>query len=155
MLDRCYNPKAWKKRPNYIDCKVCDRWLDFQNFAHDVNNMAGWNAKDREGLYYELDKDILIEGNKVYSPETCLLVPRIINQWGCIREYTRKPHKNGRYRIQYPLWGEQVHLGYVGTLEEAKELYKDCKYTSLVEYVLYYKDTLDKRLVHKVLGTPN
>lgn len=155
MLDRCYNPKTWAKRPNYIDCIVCDRWLDFQNFAHDVNNMIGWNEKDKEGLYYELDKDILIEGNKVYSPETCLLVPRIINQWGCVREYNRKPQKNGRYRVQYHLWDKQLQVGYVDTLEEARHIYSIKKQDTLIEYVLYYRDTLDKRLVQKVLGTPN
>jgi hypothetical protein len=59
----------------YSDVSICNEWYNYQNFAK-------W-AKDN---YYqvpnwrmELDKDILIKGNKKYSPETCIFVPKIIN----------------------------------------------------------------------------
>ena len=35
--------------------------------------------KDDNGRLYHLDKDILVKGNKVYSPETCCFVPQEIN----------------------------------------------------------------------------
>lgn len=75
MLRRCYDPYYLNKEPTYIDCYVCEEWHNFQNFSE-------WFYKH----YYEipnerieLDKDILFKGNKIYSPETCILVPQRIN----------------------------------------------------------------------------
>jgi len=66
MLTRCYSSNHHKKNPTYKDCTVCDEWLNFQVFAEwfDNNYIKG----------YQLDKDIKIKGNKVYSPSTCLFV---------------------------------------------------------------------------------
>ena len=33
MLQRCYAEISEYKYPSYIDCFVCDEWLNFQNFA--------------------------------------------------------------------------------------------------------------------------
>ena len=75
MLERCYDPYELNKSPTYIDVYVCDEWLCFQNFAE-------WfykNYYEVEGEKMRLDKDILIKGNKVYSPDTCMIVPERIN----------------------------------------------------------------------------
>ena len=62
MMKRCYGPL----NPSYIGCSVCDEWLIFSNFK------AWMEKQDWAGK--ELDKDILVPGNKVYSPETCVFV---------------------------------------------------------------------------------
>jgi hypothetical protein len=69
MIQRCYNGHV-----NYLDCTVCEEWLDFQEFAkwHEV-------TYPNDGLAVELDKDIKVPGNRVYSPETCLFVTRAEN----------------------------------------------------------------------------
>lgn len=75
MIRRCYDPYKLNKNPTYIDCYVCEEWHNFQNFAE-------WyykNYYEIEGQRTELDKDILCKGNKIYSPETCVLVPQRIN----------------------------------------------------------------------------
>jgi len=66
MMTRCYCPKYQIKQPTYIDCTVDPIWHNFQNFAKwfDENYIEG----------YELDKDIKIYGNKIYSPDNCLFV---------------------------------------------------------------------------------
>ena len=76
MLIRCYDKEFHKKEPTYTDCEICKEWLNYQNFAE-------WFYKN----YYEisnekmcLDKDILIKGNKIYSPQTCIFVPDRINK---------------------------------------------------------------------------
>lgn len=71
MLNRCYSDKCQAKRPTYVGCFVCDEWLILSNFRE------WFNANYRTGM--ELDKDILIQGNKVYSPEACRFVPGYIN----------------------------------------------------------------------------
>ena len=75
MLERCYDPKYHEKEPTYIDCKVCDEWLCFQNFAEWFYD----NYYEVEGERMALDKDILNKGNKIYSPNNCIFVPQIIN----------------------------------------------------------------------------
>ena len=71
MIRRCYSEKSHIKRPTYIGCSVCDEWLILSNFKE------WFNIHYREGM--ELDKDIFIPGNRVYSPETCRFVPGYIN----------------------------------------------------------------------------
>ncbi len=68
MLRRCYSPVFKKDKPTYEGCEVCEEWLHFSVFRkwYAANNKANW----------ELDKDLLIPGNKTYSPETCIFVPR-------------------------------------------------------------------------------
>lgn len=71
MLQRCYSLKYKNKNPTYANCSVCDEWLTFSNFKAWMVKQ-NWEGKD-------LDKDILIEGNKIYSPETCFFISRRIN----------------------------------------------------------------------------
>lgn len=66
MITRCYNKNNQTRQPTYIGCSVCEEWHNFQNFAKWMNEM------DYEGK--QLDKDIKIKGNKVYSPNTCMFV---------------------------------------------------------------------------------
>jgi hypothetical protein len=133
MLRRCHDPKHQTKHPTYIGCSVCDEWLDFQNFAT-------WYDKN----YYEilllgvmqLDKDILIKGNKIYSPDTCVLVPRKINNLFTKRDakrgkypigvYYHKPTKKYLAQISYGD-GIRHYLGLFDTAEEAFEAYKIAK----------------------------
>ena len=71
MLQRCYDSKLHLRNPTYKECSVIEEWYNFQNFA-------GWFEKNYiDG--YQLDKDLLIKGNKIYSPETCCFVPKEIN----------------------------------------------------------------------------
>ena len=64
VLDRCYNKKSFVKLPTYQDVTVCDEWLNFQNFASWCESQKFFNTKDDKGNSYQLDKDILVKGNK-------------------------------------------------------------------------------------------
>lgn len=81
MLRRCYDQKTKQSMPTYDGCYVCDEWHNFQNYADwcDKNYIAG----------YQLDKDILIEGNKIYSPETC----KFVSQQENTEKATAKTHE--------------------------------------------------------------
>lgn len=69
MLERCYSERWHKKKPTYIGCTVDKYWHNFQNFAK-------WHEENypNDGGSYQLDKDIKVKGNKVYSERTCTLV---------------------------------------------------------------------------------
>jgi len=75
MLKRCYDSKYFLKYPTYKDCFVVPEWHNFQSFA-------AWFDKNFyriNGQRMELDKDILVKNNKIYSPDTCVFVPQKIN----------------------------------------------------------------------------
>jgi hypothetical protein len=75
MINRCYNEKFHQKQHSYEDCIVCEEWKNFQNYAKWFEK----NYYEIDGYRIHLDKDILVKGNKVYSPETCVFVPKKIN----------------------------------------------------------------------------
>ncbi|MCM3444363.1 hypothetical protein [Metabacillus halosaccharovorans] len=75
MLRRCYSFISLIKYPCYKGCSVDNRWLNYQVFGKWYDE----NYYDIEGETISLDKDILVEGNKVYSESTCLFVPKSIN----------------------------------------------------------------------------
>lgn len=74
MIQRCYSNDFQDKRKSYIGCTVCDEWHNFQSFGD-------WYDENypRDGKDYDLDKDIKIDGNKIYSPDTCLFVTQADN----------------------------------------------------------------------------
>ncbi len=75
MMNRCYDGKYKLDHPTYENCLVCEEWHNFQNFAE-------WCVAQRGYGYsgFNLDKDLLVKGNKIYSPETCSLIPQEINK---------------------------------------------------------------------------
>jgi hypothetical protein len=75
MIRRCYNEKERSKQPSYANVSVCEEWHNFQVFAEWFEQ--NYNSKIMQG--WHLDKDILIKGNKIYSPETCCFVPVQVN----------------------------------------------------------------------------
>ena len=74
MMARTHSSKYQKRFPAYIGSKVCKRWLNFQKFCKDITKMPNWNKAG-----YQLDKDLLVPGNKTYHPNRCIFVPKEVN----------------------------------------------------------------------------
>ncbi len=74
MMERCYSVKYLRKRPTYRGCHVCDRWHNFQLFCEDICKLVGYEAWLNKSNNMQLDKDIRIVGNKMYSCATCMFV---------------------------------------------------------------------------------
>ena len=71
MLMRCYDDRFKKTRPTYETATVCEEWLTFSKFDD-------WcKTQNHEGMH--MDKDLLIEGNTVYSPEAVCFIPPELN----------------------------------------------------------------------------
>lgn len=143
MLHRCYDGKE----KNYLDCSVCDKWLTYSAFKewHDKHYIEDW----------QLDKDLLKKGNKVYSPETCCFVPQEINKMLTKTNakrgdlpigVTSTKYKYKKYRAQISLEGMKVNLGYFPTKEGAFAVYKIAKEGLLKGCAEYWKDKLEPRV---------
>ena len=128
MLQRSGNGKVAKRHPTYKDVTVCEEWKCFQIFAawYDENYkeyMNGWH----------LDKDVLVKRNKIYSPETCCLVPQEINTLFVKNNSTRgecpigvSKHGMG-YQADLCVGKYRRYLGTFTTIEEAFYAYKVAK----------------------------
>jgi hypothetical protein len=147
MLNRCYNEKFHKKQHTYIDCTVSDEWHNFQNFA----KWYDANFYQIQGEKMELDKDILIKGNKVYSPETCLFVPQNINKLFLKRDSARGNFpigvshevKTDKYVVTLSnSKGKVYRIGTYDTPEKAFIVYKNDK-EKLIKGIAYeYKNQI-------------
>lgn len=129
MIKRCYSPKYQSGNMTYDGCSVCKEWLTFSNFKR-------WmEAQDWQGK--ELDKDILVKGNKIYSPETCVFVSGNVNSF-----VIEKPMKNGGFKTgvsfhisnkrfqaqcRNPFTGKIEHIGYFDNEDGAHSAWKKRK----------------------------
>jgi len=150
MLARCYS-KAWQaKKPTYEGCTVCNEWLSFSNFD------AWFNENYVEG--YELDKDLKVKGNKMYSPETCLFVPSKINSLfsDCGSARGKLPigvtePREGRYVATVSIDGKGKKIGTFDTIGEACKEYRKAKNIEVLRKCVQYPefaDLLKKRLIN-------
>ena len=141
ILYRCYSEKALKIRPEYKDCYICEEWYSFMTFR------AWMIEQDWEGKH--LDKDFLVEGNKVYSPSTCLFLHPEVNTFISARGAGRGAYPIG---VSYYRWkdkflarcgngrGKNIHLGYFVDPMDAHQAWKKKKLEICEGYIKKYKD---------------
>ena len=146
MLRRCYYEPHIKQQETYRGCSVTKEWLNFQNFAEWFEgNWKPWMDEN-----WQLDKDILIKGNKIYSSETCVFVPNEINSIFINNYITVKPKSikkvGTKYQSTVYLKGESVYLGTFNTEEEAFQAYKTAKESYIKEVADKWKDKIDPRV---------
>lgn len=139
MVSRCYSEREKSKNVTYEDCTLDSRWLSFMNFY------LFW--KPRYSYLYQVDKDILITGNKQYSPDKCLMVPAWVNTFiGEKRKGIDLPvgvtwSKNrNKYLAQITNGMKYRSLGYYDDPEEAGKVWFDNK----LNYLNIMKDELDR-----------
>lgn len=121
MVKRCYSAEYQDKFPTYKDCTVPDEWLTFSVFK---SWMEGQDFKDKH-----LDKDLLFEGNKVYSAVTCVFVSPMVNtfvndcgtargEW-LVGVCWNKARKKFQTNCRNPFTKKREHLGLFTCEQEA------------------------------------
>ena len=153
MLKRCYSDKFARSRPTYSGAYVCDEWLKFSSFR----NWWLENSVDD----YQLDKDILVLGNKVYSPETCIFVPNKFNSLivfsGAVRGdcrlgvYFEKQIGKYRARCKSQITGRVESLGCFDSDDEAYMAWR-CKRLQVAAELKSEMDAIDERIYHGIVN---
>lgn len=155
MLARAYDDKFHQKHQTYSDVEVCKEWLNFQNFAKWCYSNKFINYKDDKGRRYELDKDILVKGNKIYSPETCCFVPKDINLIfsNSTRTYPTGISKvNKGFVVYVNCYGVKKYIGTYGNMVDAMEIYKKEKKEYMKDVADKWHDKLDPRMYEALVN---
>ena len=149
MQTRCYNTKLHERFPEYEGCSICDYWMEdkerFYKWVEENYYMVGSEQMD-------LDKDILVKGNKVYSPETCVFVPHTINTLlvNCRKKRGKYPlgvsYDKGKYRAALNVDGKMVKLGVYNTPEQAFREYKRHKEALIMVTADKYKGKIPNKV---------
>jgi hypothetical protein len=157
MIRRCYSEKFHAHHHSYKDCLVCEEWHDFQNFGDWYDE----NYYEIENEQMHLDKDILIKGNKVYSPDTCIFTPRRINVL-----FVKKGSKNNNLPIGVVFnnrknkkyvarcgngEGKTVSINSFYTPEEAFYCYKKFKELLIRDVANEYKHKIPEKLYNAMI----
>lgn len=144
MIERCYSKKVHKRSPTYIGCSVCNEWKYFSKFKE-------WFVKHyKEG--WQIDKDILVKGNKLYSPETCCFVPHEINSLFTSSKRFRGTNPIGVVEVKTdgrPRYASSVRTldkrirKYFDNKEDAFQFYKKEKENNIKRVAVKWKDQLE------------
>ena len=155
MLRRCYDEKYTNKNSTYKGCTVAEGWRYLSNFKEWCNNQIGFG---NDG--WQLDKDILVKGNKIYSEDTCCFVPREVNNL-FIKRYTNRGaypigvsyHKSSRkFASAISTDGLQRSLGLFNNQEEAFLVYKEAKELHIKKVADKWKDQIDPRVYEALMN---
>ena len=128
MIERCYSKNYLESKPSYTGTSVCSEWLSATSFKKWMEKQD-WQGKC-------LDKDIIVPGSRLYSPETCAFVLNATNSFVIASDASRGDYpigvslckRTGKYQAQCgnPFTGKREYLGLFSTPEEAHEAW--CKH---------------------------
>lgn len=140
MIERSCSVKYKDAYPAYADVSVCDEWVYFSNFK------SWMETQDWEGK--ELDKDILLIGNKIYSPDTCVFVDAKLNSF-ILDNSARRGNwpigvyydkRKNRYMSRCSIGDGYGYLGCFGTPEEAHNAWRTAKWKLAQEFIALETD---------------
>ena len=151
MLQRCYDPKLKQRRKTYERCFVDTVFLDYEYFKEWCHNQKGFGNKG-----WNLDKDILSNEVKVYSPDTCCFIPPEINSMFAGFSSERKKHigvfenNSGNFYVRTLINGVKKSLGTFPTKDEAEKVHKAEKRRKILLVLDEWEDELDVRVVERL-----
>ena len=156
MLTRCYSDTHKKKYPTYEGCEVSDNFKSYEYFYEWCNKQIGF---DNEG--WQLDKDLLIKGNKVYNENVCIFIPQEINSMLVKCTASRGEHLIGvswndtckafEARVRKNK-GNREYLGLFKTEIEAFNAYKTAKESFVKGQATKWKGKIDDRAYNALMN---
>lgn len=138
MLERCYCEKRRHRAKTYFDCEVCKEWYNFQNFSKWFHENY-YECNDR----LHVDKDIILQGNRIYSPDTCLLIPQKLNVL-FVNKINKRGLPNGIYKVKTGYFAKYNNedLGIYKTVTEAFSSYAIAKKREIIRVANEYKNII-------------
>jgi hypothetical protein len=156
MLRRCYSDKYQKKYPTYEGCEVSNNLKSYEYFYEWCNKQIGFGNQG-----FQLDKDLLTKGNKVYSEDSCVFLPKEINILLTKSTSSRGEHLIGvcwhKARKAFMAQvgkgkGKLKHLGYFTNEIEAYNTYKQAKEVFVKAQANEWKGKIDERAYNALMN---
>lgn len=145
MLVRCYEPNFLNRNPHYIDCTVSENFKNYSYFYewYNDNNISSCDE-------FQVDKDLLIKGNKVYSEDSCVMLPVRINNTFIRKESVRGKYpigvywaaRQGKFGSCVRFDNRNIALGYFDNELDAFNAYKNAKEFRIKQLAKEYKDLI-------------
>ena len=152
ILNRCYNEKARLKYKAYSDCSTSDNFKCYEYFYEWFVSQKGCDER------FEIDKDLLVKGNRIYSENTCILLPKEINLALSVKKSQRGQYLIGVRKSDKKFLagcctgtGER-RLGTYNTEIEAFNAYKQAKENYLKQLAEKWKDQIDERAYNALMN---
>ena len=160
VLLRC-TENSWIRRPSYTGTTCSENFKSYSYFYEWCNKQVGFGSLDANNEIWHLDKDLLVKGNKVYSEDTCVFVPKKINNLLVKSDALRGSHaigvhlvkKTNKYTAQINnSYRVRQYLGCFNTEQEAFLVYKTHKEALIKQVANEYKDRLDSRAYEALMN---
>ena len=160
MLKRCYSDAYRNKRPTYEGCEVSENFKSYEYFYEWCHKQIGFGV-DGNGNSFQLDKDLLIKGNRVYSESTCIFIPAEINSLLVKSTASRGENligvcwskTNKAFVAQVgKSKGKREHLGVFKTELEAFKAYKEAKEYFIKEQANKWNGKIDERAYNALMN---
>jgi hypothetical protein len=153
MMKRCYEVGSGDLNSSYDDCSVSPDWHNLQTFGDWLHSQPSWGEEE-----HDLDKDLLVRGNRVYGPGACLLIPRRLN-YLLTRSSSSKGlpvgvHlRYGRYQAKCRAADSRyANLGTFSCPDEAFAVYRAYKESVIKLVAEEQKDRIDPRLYEALMN---
>lgn len=161
ILGRCYDKKHQRRQPTYMDATVCDEWLLFSNFKKWFDENYPDELARELGIKFDLDKDLLSDKAKIYSPDTCVFLPYNVNRFlsnryssntsGYIGVCWHKRDNRWDARINDFNTNQQKHLGYFTNIEDAKDAYNKAREIEALKVKEYLRELgYNEKIINKI-----
>lgn len=155
MMRRVYRPSTACHERVYGNVEIESSWHDFQTFAAWYYEQI--NRFENSDISWDVDKDLLVPGNKIYSPNMCCVIPHQVNSLFISGRLRRGKYplgvsrQNLRFKAQVNESGRLKYLGLYGTVREAQLAYWNAKFDAIRNTTIlfwnYIPETLALRLI--------
>lgn len=149
MIQRCYYNKIHEYKPYYASCTVCEEWLNYANFE------VWYNENYIDGKKFDLDKDILVQGNTEYAQDTCALVSHYVNtvfEDRGIKNNIVENSQTGKFDTSMTLLGKRTEIGSFDTKEIAQKELFEHKKNYIVQFAIKSKNKVPDKVYRAMLN---
>ena len=157
IIERCRaDGKTQKTYASYVGVTLSEDFDTFEKWLEWAKQQIGFGNTSNNGKVWPLDKDILLKGNKLYSPDYCVFIPNEINNFVTNRKADRGEYpigvhystKEKKYIASCSMNSKKYYIGGYHSIEESFMAYKQFKEQAAKQLATQYNNLVDIRVIN-------